>query len=76
MTRFLNKKSPKLFQKLPKTIHTSFDFKIGAFKVAQMVNKIWGNFRTKIYHQENSKLAQTGHTLPITDRLPEAFYIN
>ena len=59
-----------------KRVYKRFDFKIGAFKVAQMVNKIWGNFCTKIYHQENSKLAQTGHTLPITDRLPEAFYIN
>ena len=65
VTRCWNKKLPNIDQKLPKRILSSFYFKVGFSKGAQNVTKYLGYFSTDLWHQELSKIVQSGHTGPL-----------
>ena len=53
----------QIFQMLPIKRLNIFYLKINVLKISQNVNKYLGYFCNKIYNQELSKIARSGHTV-------------
>ena len=66
---------PNLSKSCPKSSHSSFYLKIASFKITWKVSNYFGYFCKKICRQELSKIAQSGHTGPSSNRFKWRFIL-
>ena len=60
------KSSPNVSKSCPKRSLGSFCLKMDVFKMAHNVIQYLSNYCTKIYRRELSKIAQSGHSVPLS----------